>query len=77
MPDYSFEGPGMRIDGVTESKPAFKAGIQKGDVILQMDDNIITNVMTYTKLLSTYKKGDTAKIKVKRNSEELILQATF
>ena len=25
MPDYTFEGVGMRIDGVTDNKPAFKA----------------------------------------------------
>jgi hypothetical protein len=77
MPDYAFEGPGMRIDGVTDGKPAFKAGLQKGDVILKMDDKEIKDVMTYTKLLSTYKKGDKAKLKVKRIEMELNLEATF
>jgi hypothetical protein len=77
MPDYAFEGPGMRIDGVTDGKPAFKAGLQKGDVILKMDDKEIKDVMTYTKLLSTYKKGDKAKLKVKRIETELNLEATF
>lgn len=77
MPDYAFEGPGMRIDGVTDGKPAYKAGLQKGDVILKLDDKDIKDVMTYTKLLSTYKKGDKAVLKVKRLDQELNLEATF
>jgi Peptidase family M28/PDZ domain len=77
MPDYAFEGPGMRVDGVTDGKPAFKAGLQKGDVILRMDDKEIKDVMTYTKLLSTYKKGDKANLKIKRAETELNLEATF
>ncbi len=77
MPDYAFEGPGMRIDGVTDGKPAFKAGLLKGDVILKMDDKEIKDVMTYTKLLSSYKKGDKALLKVKRAETELNLEAIF
>ncbi|MCB0474721.1 MAG: DUF4910 domain-containing protein, partial [Flavobacteriaceae bacterium] len=30
VPDYLFDGKGMRIDGVSEDKPAQKAGLQKG-----------------------------------------------
>lgn len=36
MPDYSFEGKGLRIDGVTDGKPASKAGLTKGDVVIEL-----------------------------------------
>ena len=34
MPDYSFSGAGVRVDAVSENRPAQKAGIKPGDVIL-------------------------------------------
>jgi hypothetical protein len=34
MPDYAFEGKGLRVDGVTEGKPASKAGYCKGILLL-------------------------------------------
>lgn len=77
MPDYAFEGKGMRIDGVTDTKPAAKAGLIKGDVIIQLDDLKVDNVYDYMKGLSNYKKGDSVKIKVLREQKELEFTATF
>jgi len=36
VPDYMFDGKGMRIDGVSEDKPAKAAGLLKGDVVIQL-----------------------------------------
>src|SRR5690606_10268974 len=36
LPDYLYDGEGMRIDGVREGKPAEAAGMQKGDVIVSL-----------------------------------------
>lgn len=77
MPDYAFEGKGMRIDGVTDGKPAAKAGLIKGDVIIQMGELTVDNVYDYMKGLSTYKKGDSAKVKVQREQKELEFTVTF
>lgn len=77
MPDYAFEGKGMRVDGVTDGKPAQKAGILKGDVILAVGDYAVNSTMDYMKALGNFKKGDTAKVKVNRNGQELLLDVTF
>jgi hypothetical protein len=78
MPDYTYEGGnGMRIDGVTDGKPASKAGIQKGDVIMQLADDKITDVMSYMKALSKHKKGDTVTVKILRDGKETELKVTF
>jgi hypothetical protein len=37
MPDYAFDGEGVRVDGVSENKPAQKAGILAGDVIINLN----------------------------------------
>ena len=77
MPDYAFDKKGMRIDGVTDGKPAFKAGIKTGDVILKIGDMGIENVYGYMDALAKYKKGETAKVVVKRGTEEVVLDVTF
>jgi len=77
MPDYSFEGPGMRIDGVTDQKPAFKAGILKGDVVISVNGVPIKDVMGYMGELSKYKKGDTVDVEVERNKSRSIFKVQF
>lgn len=67
MPDYSFDGKGMRIDGVTKDKPAEKAGLQKGDIIIKLGADEVTDVKSYMKALGNFNKGDTAKVSVLRN----------
>jgi len=77
MPDYTFEGEGMRIDGVTENKPAFKAGLLKGDIVKKLGDNIVKDVMSYMKALSNYKKGESTTVEVLRGSEIKTFSLTF
>lgn len=77
MPDYTFEGDGMRIDGVTDNKPAFKAGVLKGDVVKKLGGVEVKDVQGYMKALSTYKKGDETTVEVLRNGELKTLKLTF
>ena len=41
VPDYLFDGEGMRVDGISEDKPAQKAGLQKGDIVIKLGDSAI------------------------------------
>ncbi len=77
MPDYAFEGKGMRVDGVSDGKPAKAAGVLQGDVIIQLGDYPVNSTMDYMKALGHFKKGDTAPIKIKRLDKEIILNVTF
>jgi len=77
IPDYMFEGPGMRIDGVRDDKPAQKAGMQKGDVVIKVDDHEVADMMGYMKVLGMYKKGELAHVVIKRGEEELTLEVTW
>lgn len=77
MPDYSYEGKGLRIDGVTDGKPAAGAGIKKGDVITRLGETEIKDIQAYMKALSEHKKGDTVPVKVLRDGKEIELKVTF
>lgn len=77
MPDYTYEGEGMRIDGVTEGKAASKAGIEKGDVIVELGAHSTKSVQEYMKALSHFKKGDSTTVKVKRGAVTKEIAITF
>lgn len=77
IPDYLFDGNGMRIDGVTEDKPAQKAGLQKGDIVIQLGDSAIVDMMSYMRALASFKEGDKTKVKVDRNGKEIEAEIEF
>ena len=77
MPDYIYEGKGLRIDGVTEGKPAFKAGLLRGDVIIKFEEMVINDIQDYMKALTKTKKGETKRITVLRGSEVITVVVIF
>lgn len=77
MPDYTYEGKGMRIDGIIGGRPAAKAGLEKGDVVIKMGERNITNLNDYMQALYIFDKGQTIQLIVLRNKTELKLNLTF
>jgi hypothetical protein len=69
MPDYTYEEKGVKVDGVTEGKPAHKAGLLKGDVIVGLGNMDVPDMASYMKALAAHKKGDKTKVKVQRGSD--------
>jgi len=77
VPDYLFNGEGMRIDGVSEDKPAQKAGLKKGDVVKKLGENEVTDMMSYMKALSKFEEGQTVTVTVERDGKPLAVEVTF
>ena len=77
MPDYSFDGKGIKIDAVNEGKPAILAGMQAGDVLIQLGEFTINNMQDYMKALSKHNKGQQVKATVLRNGNSVNLSVTF
>jgi aminopeptidase YwaD len=66
MPDYTFPGSGVRVDGVSDGRPAQKAGIQTGDIIIQLGSFNTSSLETYMEALGKFNKGDKTTVKYKR-----------
>ena len=66
MPDYTFSGAGVKVDGISDGRPAQKAGIKTGDIIVQLGEHNTSSMEAYMQALSKFKKGDKAKVKYKR-----------
>ena len=77
MPDYTFSGAGVRCDGVTDGRPAQKAGLKAGDVIVKIGEYNVSSMETYMQTLGKFQKGEKAKVKFKRGSEEIETEVQF
>jgi len=77
VPDYLFSGKGMRIDGISEDRPAQKAGLQKGDIVVKMGDFEVTDMMSYMKSLSKFEKGQTVTVTIDRSGDLKEVEVTF
>jgi len=77
MPDYSYQDKGVRIDGVSDGKPASRAGLKEGDIIVQLGEYKVQGMQSYMEALSRFSKGDKTKVKVKRNGKEMEMPLQF
>ena len=60
---------GVTVDEVASKSAAEDAGIQKGDIIIAIDDTEITSAATLRYQLYKHKVGDKVKVKVKRGND--------
>lgn len=77
MPDYMYNEGGLRIDGVKEEKPASKAGLRTGDIILELGKYTITDIQAYMQALNGIEPGEKVKIQFKRNGQILSSEVQF
>jgi len=77
VPDYLFSGVGMRIDGVSEGRPAQIAGLQKGDVVVRIGEVEVADMMGYMEGLSKFEEGQTTAVEVRRGESSLVVEVTW
>ena len=70
IPDYATDVKGLLLGGVIGGGPAEQAGLQKGDVIIEIAGQSITNIYDYTYALELLKIGQPAKVVYMRGSEK-------
>ncbi|MEW5849771.1 MAG: M28 family peptidase [Myxococcota bacterium] len=77
IPDYA-QGDikGVKISGVAKGGPAEKAGLQGGDVIVELAGKKIENVYDYTYALEALKVGQPVEIVVTRSGQRVPLTVT-
>jgi C-terminal processing protease CtpA/Prc len=62
VPDYTADVKGLLLGGVVAGGPAEKAGLQKGDIIVQIAGQSITNIYDYTYALDLLKIDQPVKV---------------
>ena len=75
IPDMAAgEVKGLRLSGVRAGSPADSAGMKSGDVIVEFDGKVVTDLQTYSDALYARQPGDTVPVVVLRGTERLRLQ---
>ena len=77
MPDYTFSGAGIRVDGVSDGRPAQKAGLLAGDVVIKLGDYPVSSMDNYMQALGKFKKGDKTVVQVKRGNDQKSFDIQF
>jgi hypothetical protein len=76
-PSYSDDGEGVVLGGVSDDGPAYKAGLKKGDRIIEMAGKRVKNLTGYMELLYTQKAGSTIDVTVIRDKEKKVIKVTL
>ncbi len=62
VPDFAFQGPGLRLDGVVPDSPAEKAGMKTGDILVKLGGEPVTGLGDFNELLRKHQPGDRVKL---------------
>jgi len=76
VPDFSYQGEGVRVDAVVPGSPAAQAGIEAGDVLVGLADATIANLTDYSDLLKTLSPGHTVPAVVQRDGKTINIDVT-
>jgi hypothetical protein len=69
VPDYATDAKGLLLGGVIGGGPAEQAGLRKGDLIVEIAGQTITNIYDYTYALEILKIGEPARVVYRRDGE--------
>lgn len=68
---------GAYVENVEMDSPAMRAGIQRGDVIIALDDAAISNFNNYSNALLEMEPGRTVNVKIMRQAQEEYKEMSF
>ncbi|CAN99261.1 hypothetical protein sce9089 [Sorangium cellulosum So ce56] len=74
MPDYAYQGPGVKLTGVRPDAPASRAGMQGGDVIVRIGAHAVTNIHDFMFALGDLEPGREVEIEVDRGGTRVPLK---
>jgi len=68
---------GAYVSAVVQGSPAEKAGLKRGDIILQINDEEVTGTNTLSKIINNLEVGDKITLKIDRDGKEITVTAVL
>jgi aminopeptidase YwaD len=77
IPEFSYEGPGVKLSGARGGSAADKAGLRAGDIVVKFGAREIRNIYDYMYALGDHKAGETVSLLVKRGTATVEIPVTL
>jgi hypothetical protein len=74
VPDFAFQGDGVKIDALVPGSPAARAGLQPGDVLVRLDGRDIQDLRAFSEFLKTLEPGQQVEATVMRDGAAVSAQ---
>ena len=70
VPDFAFQGSGVRLSGVTPGSPAEKAGLKEGDVVVRVAGTAVSSLAEFSTVLRGLTAGQSVDVVYQRDGAE-------
>jgi len=77
VPDYAWQGPGVRLSGTSPGSPAAAAGLREGDVLVGLGEVEIESIYDLVYALQFYDPGDAVVARYDREGAEQSVLVTL
>lgn len=77
VPDFEFQGTGVRLSGVSPGSPAESAGMKAGDVLLRIDGRAVTSLGEFSAVLRSLTAGQAVDVVYERDGAERTAKVTL
>jgi hypothetical protein len=57
VPDFAFQGDGVKIESLVPDSPAARGGLKAGDILVRLDDTEIVDLRGFSNFLKTLEPG--------------------
>jgi len=75
--DIQYPGPGARVNGITPNGPASAAGLRDGDVITELDGELVADATDLIVDIRSLAPGDTVTLTVERDGATRTVEVTL
>ncbi|WP_350113308.1 PDZ domain-containing protein [Nitrosomonas sp.] len=72
VPDFAYQGEGVRIDNTLPGSPAQQAGLQPGDILIQLAGQQVSDLSSYAAILRSLKAGEKVELQYRREDAVLV-----
>lgn len=77
VPDFSYQGEGVRVDNTLPGSPAQQAGLQSGDILIQLAGQPVSDLASYAAILRTLKAGEKVELKYRRDGAVMVAEVVL
>jgi len=77
VPDFSYQGEGVRIDNTLPGSPAQQAGLQPGDILIQLAGQPVSDLSSYAAILRSLKAGEKVGLRYRRDDAVKVVEVVL